>query len=203
MADPLIDHVHCIGVRNTRERPDLAALDKNKVTIHEGDLVLPDLGLSGGDAAAVFGAVDAVIHNGADLSYLKTYASLRAANLQSTKSLVNMIAWYSGGRSVPFHYVSTVSVGNIVAIALANGANITDGTSDVGLNPALQAHWILKGASLNSVPFPSSVVSSSEIARTAHGYVATKWASEVFLEHLHERYPEWPVVIHRPSLIMR
>jgi len=209
VAEPSIDHVHCIGVRNTWDRPDMAALDKNKVTMHEGDLVLPDLGLSGDDAAAVFGAADAVIHNGADMSYLKTYASLRAANLQSTKDLVKMIAQHSGGRSVPFHYVSTVSVGNIIATALANGANITDGTSDVGLSPgASDAHDIERGGfvfrpvSIAAYP-PPSVVSSSEIARTAHGYVATKWASEVFLEHLHERYPESPVVIHRPSLIVR
>jgi hybrid polyketide synthase / nonribosomal peptide synthetase ACE1 len=207
VAEPLIDHVHCIGVRNTRDRADMAALDKNKVTMHVGDLVLLDLGLSGEDAAAVFGAADAVIHNGADMSYLKTYASLRAANLKSTQDLVRMIARHSGGRSVPFHYVSTVSVGNIVATALANGANLMDGAGDVGSSPgAPEAQDLEKGSfvfrpvSVAAYP-PPSVVSYSDIARTAHGYVATKWASEVFLEHLHERYPEWPVVIHRPSLI--
>ena len=209
IAEPHIDHVHCIGVRNTRDRPDMAALDKKKVTMHEGDLVLSNLGLSGDDAAAVFGAADAVIHNGADMSYLKTYASLRAANLKSTKDLVKMIARHSGRRSVPFHYVSTVSVGNIVATALANGANITDGISDFGSSPdASDAQDIERGGfvfrpvSVAAYP-PPSVVSSSEIARTAHGYVATKWASEVFLENLHEHYPEWQVVIHRPSLIAR
>lgn len=209
VAEPLIDHVHCIGVRNTRDRPGIAALDKNKVTMHEGDLVLPDLGLSGDDAAAVFGATDAVIHNGADMSYLKTYASLRAANLQSTKDLVKMIARHSGRRRVPFHYVSTVSVGNIVATALANGANIADGTSDVGSSPGAsdaqdleRGRFSFRPVSIAAYP-PPSVVSTSEIGRTAHGYVATKWASEVFLEHLHKRFPEWPVVIHRPSLIAR
>lgn len=207
IADPFVDHVHCIGVRNAQDRPDMAALDK--VTMHEGDLVLPDLGLSADDAAAVFGAADAVIHNGADMSYLKTYASLRAANLWSTKDLVKMIAQHGRGRSVPFHYVSTVSVGNIVATAVANGANITDGTSDIGSSPGAaveqdtgRGEFVFRPVSVAAFP-PPPVVSSSEIARTAHGYVATKWASEVFLEHLHERYPEWPVVIHRPSLIAR
>lgn len=209
VAEPLIDHVHCIAVRNVRDRPDVAALNRNKVTMHEGDLVLPDLGLSGDDAAAIFGAADAVIHNGADMSYLKTYASLRAANLQSTKDLVKMMARHSGQRSVPFHYVSTVSVGNIVATALANGANITDERSHVGLSPGAsdtqdieRGGLVFSPVSIAAYP-PPSVVSSSDIARTAHGYVATKWASEVFLEHLHSRYPEWPVVIHRPSLLAR
>lgn len=207
VRDPAVDHVHCIGVRNVQDRPDMAALDK--VTMHEGDLVLPDLGLSVEDAAAVFAAAGAVIHNGADMSYLKTYASLRAANLRSTKDLVKMIAQHSRGRSVPFHYVSTVSVGNIVATALANGANITDATSSIDSSPGASdeqhtgtGEFVFHPVSVAAYP-PPSVVSSSEIARTAHGYVATKWASEVFLEHLHERYPEWPVVIHRPSLIAR
>ena len=200
VAEPLIDHVHCIGVRNMRDRTDIATLDKNKVTMHEGDLVLPDLGLSEDVAAAVFGSIDAVIHNGADMSYLKTYASLRAANLQSTKDLVKMVARYSGRRSVPFHYVSTVSVGNILATSLAN--------SDVGSRPHApdvqdieRSESVFYPVSVAKYP-PPSVVPSSEIARTAHGYVATKWASEVFLEHLHERYPEWPVTIHRPSLMV-
>jgi amino acid adenylation domain-containing protein len=194
VSERLIDHVHCIGVRNTRDRSDMAALDKGRVTMHAGDLVLPDLGLSEDDAAAVFGAADVVIHNGADLSYLKTYASLRAANLQSTKDLAKMIARHSGGRSVPFHYVSTVSVGNIVAAALANGASDALDIERGG--------FVFHPVSVAAHP-PPSVVSSSEIARTAHGYVATKWASEVFLEHLHGRHPEWPVVVHRPSLIAR
>lgn len=209
VTEPLIDHVHCIGVRTTQKRRDMAALETKKVTMHEGDLVLPDLGLSGDDASAVFGAVDAVIHNGADMSYLKTYASLRAANLQSTKDIVKMIARYSGPRNVPIHYVSTVSVGNTVATTLANSAHTMEERSDVSSGPgALDAltinggEFVFNPVSVAMYP-PPSIVSSSEIARTAHGYVATKWASEVFLEHLHERYPEWPVVIHRPSLIVR
>ena len=60
--------------------------------MHEGDLVLPDLGLSEDVAAAVFGSVHAVIHNGDDISYLKTYALPRAVNLQSTKDLVKIVA---------------------------------------------------------------------------------------------------------------
>ncbi|KAK0506977.1 hypothetical protein JMJ35_010677 [Cladonia borealis] len=186
IAEPLIDHVHCIGVRKIRNRNNLVAFDKNKVTVHEGDLVLPDLGLSEDVAAAVFGAVHAVIHNGADMSYLKT-----------------------GRRSVPFHYVSTVSVGNIPAAALANSAVITAGTSDDDSAPVTpEAHdiersgFVFRPVSVAKYP-PPSVVSSSNIARTAHGYVATKWASEVFLEHLHERYPDWPIVIHRPTLMVR
>ena len=210
VAESLVYHVHCIGVRNMQDRAWIAILDKQKVTMHEGDLVLPNLGLSEDDAAEVFSAADVVIHNGADMSYLKTYASLRATNLQSTKDLVKLIARHSGRRNVPFHYVSTVSVGNVVATVPANGPRSTDRRkSDVNLSHgALDAQeietsgFVFHPVSIAMHP-PPTALSSSDIARTAHGYIATKWASEVFLEHLHERYPEWPVIIHRPSLITR
>ncbi|KAL9044702.1 MAG: hypothetical protein Q9214_002178, partial [Letrouitia sp. 1 TL-2023] len=99
--------------------------------MHEEDLAFLDLGLSGDDAAAVFSAADAVTHDGADMSYLKTFASLCAANLQSIKDLVRMIARHSVRKSVPFHYVSTVPDGNIVATALTNGENIVDERNDL------------------------------------------------------------------------
>lgn len=203
-AEPYIDHIHCIGVRGMHERFDMADLDMNKVRMYEGDLVLSNLGLSEEDAATVFGAVDAVIHNGADMSYLKTYASLRAANLQSTKDLVQMVAQHRGRKGVPFHYVSTVSVGNIVATALANGTRVMDGTnlSSTAAEDPNRQEFVLYPSSVSMCP-PPAIVSSSDIARTAHGYIATKWASEVFLEKLHRCYPQWPVVIHRPSLIAR
>ncbi|CAG9986853.1 unnamed protein product [Clonostachys byssicola] len=35
------------------------------------------------------------------------------------------------------------------------------------------------------------------------GYTACKWASEVFLENVVRRCPEWPVYVHRPTLISR
>jgi len=69
------------------------------------------------------------------------YTSLRTANLQSSKNLVKIIARYSGPKGVQFHYVSTVSIGNIGTTTLVNSTNITDGTSDI--------------SSLYSVPFPS------------------------------------------------
>jgi hybrid polyketide synthase / nonribosomal peptide synthetase ACE1 len=80
LAYPCVRHIHCIGVRNVQKRRDITALDESRVTLHEGDLVLPRLGMSGDEAPSVFEA-DVIIHNGADMSYLKTYATLRAANL--------------------------------------------------------------------------------------------------------------------------
>ena len=209
LEDPLIGHIHCIGVRNATNRSNMAVFDNDRITLHEGELALPDLGLSQNHAAAIFSKADAIIHNGADLSYLRTYRSLRAVNLQSTKDLIKMVARNSKGRKVPIHYVSTVSVGNIVPMALANDTNINDNMTEIDPRSSTrdvqdrEGSDFVFGPSSVAAYSPPSVVSSSQIANLAHGYIATKWASEVVLENLQKLYPAWPVIIHRPSLIIQ
>ena len=121
-------------MRETRDRLDLTAVNKNRVTVYTEDLIPPNSGLLVDDAATMFDIIITIIYNGANISYLKTYTSLRAANLQSTKNLVKMIAQHSGQKSVPIYYVSTISVGNIAVIALANNVNIADEISDIGVS---------------------------------------------------------------------
>lgn len=193
LADNGIRHVHCIGVRNLQKRlkAGMAGLDNkaNSVTFHEGDLVLPLLGMSEDEASSVFAEADVLVHNGADMSYLKTYTTLRAVNLQCTKNLAEMCARFGKQKHIPFHYISSVSVGNVATWASSPS---TADAHDFVLHPVSVA---------NHKPPPT--ILSSDISKTAYGYIATKWASEVFLERLHQRHPDWPVVIHRPSLISR
>lgn len=110
IADPSIERIHCLAVRNAKARafrlPPVLASDK--VVLHEGDLTLPRLGLSEVVMRTVFESTDRIIHNGADTSHLKTYQSLRSPNLQSTKEIVNMCLII--GKKIPIHYISTASV---------------------------------------------------------------------------------------------
>ncbi|KAI9157871.1 Polyketide synthase-nonribosomal peptide synthetase ACE1 [Paramyrothecium foliicola] len=181
-----ITHVHCIGVRKAHMRPDFRSIDSKRVTVYDGDLISPRLGLSDAGAAQIFCKAHVIIHNAAETSYLKTYSSLRASNVESTKSLVDMVARY-GSKKTPIHYISTVSVGNIVSFDLeAKGKDV----SDFVFGPTTTA------------PFtPPAILSSSDINKTAHGYIASKWASETFLERLNKHVPDWPIIIHRPSSI--
>lgn len=55
---------------------------------HDGDLTLPRLGLTKESAKAIFEEADVVIHNGADVSHIKTFQNLRQANLESTMELM-------------------------------------------------------------------------------------------------------------------
>ena len=102
--------IHCIAVRNPKK---LSSITSSKVTIHAGDLTQPHLGLSEESVRQIFVHADAIIHNGADVSFLKSYASLRTANLQSTKELVRLALRH--GNVKHFHYVSTAGIAALAA----------------------------------------------------------------------------------------
>ncbi|MCJ1477282.1 hypothetical protein MMC13_005953 [Lambiella insularis] len=104
IEDGNIQKIYCIAVRDITKMS--LFMNCEKVVICQGDLQSPRLGLSELDAASIFWEADAIIHNGADVSHLKTYQTLKGANLESTKELVKMGLW----RQVPFHYVSTAGV---------------------------------------------------------------------------------------------
>lgn len=118
-----VEEVICIGVRAS-SGPKRASLEQlsTKVTCHAGDLRQPLLGLDPATARAVFGRADAVVHNGADVSHLKTYASLRDPNVGSTRELAALCL----PRRAPLHYVSTTGVamyGNSPELAESSAAH--------------------------------------------------------------------------------
>lgn len=102
---PGVDKVHCIAIRNSDKLAEFA--DSKKVLFHSGNLSLPRCGLSETEATLIFNSADAIVHNGADVSFLKTYSSLRAPNVSSTKELVK----FALPRRIPFHFISTGTVG--------------------------------------------------------------------------------------------
>ncbi|KAI4118131.1 MAG: hypothetical protein LQ345_001755 [Seirophora villosa] len=104
VSDPRVERVHCLAVRSDESEQSLREI--GKATVHRGDLTLPRLGLSEEMAREVFGEADVVIHNGADVSHLKTYQTLRLAKVDSTKELVKLYI----SRRTPIHYISTAGV---------------------------------------------------------------------------------------------
>ncbi|KAI0486471.1 hypothetical protein F4859DRAFT_528204, partial [Xylaria cf. heliscus] len=181
LANPDIRHIHCIAVRT----PDrLKSVSGPRVSIHNGDLELPRLGLDLEDAKTIFQAADAIVHNGADVSFLKTYMSLRDSNVNSTKELIRLASTYPRPYSQhrcrrTFHYISTVGVAQ--------------------LQPSMSEF----------TPCPASSI--PEPANASNGYAASKWVSERVLERLasdlqsQERMTSADslhIVIHRPSSIV-
>ena len=108
LRQPSIVRVHCIAVRNL-PTTTASPFSDPRVRMHKGDLKSSNLGLSPADAAAVFGEADVVIHNGADVSFLKTYSTLRLTNVDSTRTLARLVA----PRRIPLHFVSSASVAQL------------------------------------------------------------------------------------------
>lgn len=105
--NPAIERVHAVAVRQLQKRLASGLLPTHpKVIYYDGDLREPRVGLSEEEAERVFADIDAVIHNGADVSHLKSYFTLRRANVNATKELARLCL----PRRIPFHYVSTAGV---------------------------------------------------------------------------------------------
>jgi nonribosomal peptide synthetase MxcG len=85
----------------------LSPAERQRVTAFAADLALPDLGLRQEELAELGSTCDAIVHNGAAVGVVRDYATLRPANTESTRCLLRLAA----PRSIPVHYVSTLSVG--------------------------------------------------------------------------------------------
>ena len=143
--------------------PRQLSVESPKIIRHSGNLALPNLGMSESGASDLFKSIDAIVHNGAEVSHMKNYRSLRAANVLSTIDLARLAVSYG----IPILYISTGGVARL------SGANEQPEASLAAFYP------------------PSD---------GSDGYVASKWASEVFLKMVQRRF-EGLVWIHRPSSI--
>ncbi|MFE4964331.1 thioester reductase domain-containing protein [Streptomyces sp. NPDC056660] len=79
---------------------------RSRVTALPSDLARPHLGLTRDALGDLAATCDAIFHNAATVSILRDYATLRAANTESTRQLLRLAAVHT----TPLHYVSTLSV---------------------------------------------------------------------------------------------
>jgi amino acid adenylation domain-containing protein/thioester reductase-like protein len=106
-------NVHCLvrgkeGVQRLLEAADLYQLTLDPSRIHTlcGDLDAPCFGLSSVVWEALGESIDAIYHCGAWVNHLHSYTTLRAANVESTRQLLELCTF---GRPKHFFYVSTLS----------------------------------------------------------------------------------------------
>lgn len=165
LEDSIIQKIHCLAVRRDVSADLPVLFDSPKVVVHRGDLAMPCFGLSEDAVSSIFSEAHAVIHNGADVSFMKSYASLKPINVSSTRELVRL----SLPHRVSFHYISTASVAQLTR----------------------EHRWAQQ--SVKAYPPPPAT----------DGYVASKWASERYLEKVSDQCATAapPMWIHRPSSI--
>ncbi|CAP62330.1 uncharacterized protein PODANS_0_240 [Podospora anserina S mat+] len=187
-----IGKIICVALRQIKSRVASNALPAP--TTHliylPGDLRQKRLGLTPAEWASVAAQADTIVHVGAEVSHTKTYATLRAANVDATAELARLCleAGVLSRRPVPFHFVST---GEIPMLGSSNGTEESE-------------TLILYEESVRS----AQVVPDQGDA-VARGYAATKWVGERMLENLADisggiastKAGSFRVWIHRPSAI--
>ncbi|KAL4936458.1 hypothetical protein BDV06DRAFT_233408 [Aspergillus oleicola] len=109
IKNPQIAHIRCIAIRNESALTELSKRSP-KIIPYKGDLRQANLGLAPSEFTHLLQTADLIIHNAAEVSFLKTYNSLRAPNVTSTKALIQMAA----PRKISFHFISTGGVARLV-----------------------------------------------------------------------------------------
>lgn len=108
--DPGVKTVHCVALRHDdKGEPRQLNPQSSKIVRHTGDLTAPNLSLSPAQFQELSHKADVIIHNGAEVSHMKNYRSLKAANVSSTMELARMARL----RTVPIHYISTGGVARL------------------------------------------------------------------------------------------
>jgi hybrid polyketide synthase/nonribosomal peptide synthetase ACE1 len=105
-ARPDVQRIHCVAVREKESERPREIYQSSKLVIHEGDLTVPQLGLSEQEFRLLSSTVDAIVHLGAVRSFWDNYHALKASNVLPTRELVKLAT----PRSIPIHYISTVGV---------------------------------------------------------------------------------------------
>jgi thioester reductase-like protein len=113
IADPRVEKIHAIAIRSEKAIPQLMQLSP-KICTYPGDLNLPLLGLSPTNYHHLSNIIDTIIHNGADVSFLKTYRTLKSPNVGSTMELARLAL----RRKIPVHFISSAGVARLASHAL-------------------------------------------------------------------------------------
>ncbi|SCO56459.1 fusarin C cluster-polyketide synthase/NRPS [Fusarium fujikuroi] len=129
LEDKRVSKVHCLAVRSSSNTSD-PVFSSSRVACYPGDLSLPRLGLSQEQFDQLAKTVERIIHNGADVSFLKTYQSLKRSNVSSSRELARMAIT----RRIPVHFVSTGGVVQLTGqdgldeVSVADSVPPTDGS---------------------------------------------------------------------------
>jgi fatty acid CoA ligase FadD9 len=142
-----------------------------RLEVLAGDLTAPRLGLAASVYDRLAGELDLIVHPGAMVNHVYTYEQLFEPNVLGTAQLIRLALQTQPKR---FDYVSTIGV---LVGALGSGKVLEQAGVD-----ALQPVWPVSGG-------------------YAQGYATSKWACEVLLKELHQRFG-LPVRVFRPDMIL-
>ena len=113
--------VHCLlrcrdeadGLESLRKQAEAAGIapDLSRVRVVPGDLAEPELGLSECVRQRLASEAEAIVHCGAFVHHLHSYATMKASNVDATEALLRLALTE---RPKPFCFVSTLSVATAI-----------------------------------------------------------------------------------------
>ncbi|KAI4158636.1 MAG: hypothetical protein L6R39_000491 [Caloplaca ligustica] len=134
---PTVRIVYCIAVRQ-----DLGSLPSifqdPRVDSRAGDLASPTLGLGSDETDAIFSSADVIIHNGADVSFMKTYPSLKRTNVVPTKYLARLAV----SHRIPFHFISSASVAQLTGLDTIGEVSVSQWAPGPEADGYTAAKWV-------------------------------------------------------------
>lgn len=134
---PSIQAVYCITIRQKIESlPSL--FNDPRVKVFPGDLASASLNLTTDETDMIFSKADLVIHNGADVSFMKTYSSLQLTNVLPTKYLARLAVTYS----IPFHFISSASVTQLTGLDTFGESSVSKWVPAPDTDGYTAAKWV-------------------------------------------------------------
>jgi hybrid polyketide synthase/nonribosomal peptide synthetase ACE1 len=133
-----VAHVHCLAVRQSAEEIASSNLisQPERVTLHHGDMIDRQFGMTDIEFALLSQSVDVIIHCAASRSFWDSYTTLKPVNVEPTKQLVRLAA----PRRVPILFMSSASAASMphdtITLDSAAGYNISKLVSELALSNA-------------------------------------------------------------------
>jgi thioester reductase-like protein len=146
-----------------------------RVRVVAGDLGGPELGLDPEVYEELAAEVDAIIHAGAAINFLRPYSALRAVNVGGTEAVLRLAA---GHRRKPVHYLSSLAVffGQLQdPLAVIDE---TDEPSPTGLRSGYaQSKWVAERLVLaaGARGLPATIIRTARISGHSRTGATSSW----------------------------
>lgn len=134
---PSIQTVYCIAVRKDVDSLPSIFQD-SKIKVFPGDLASPNFDLASSKTFVIFSNADLIIHNGADVSFMKTYSSLKPSNVTSTKYLAQIAT----SRRIPLHFISSASVAQLTGLDAVGEISVSKWAPGPDASGYTAAKWV-------------------------------------------------------------
>ena len=134
---PSVQTIYCVAVRKDLDSLESVFQDP-RIKVFSGNLASPTLDLTSDETDMIFSQIDLIIHNGADVSFMKTYQSLKRINVNPTKYLAQLAV----PRRIPLHFISSASVAQLTGLDTVGEISVSKWAPGPDADGYTAAKWV-------------------------------------------------------------